>query len=245
MSGNFVWFDLSVDDIPASIRFYTELLGWTTEAWGGGDMPYTMFQHAGEAFGGVMPLADAAKAMGAPPNWLGYIAVDDVDAAVARSEALGGTTYVPGTDIPNTGRFAVLADPAGGTVAVFTSSNPGGAPPRAVAWCELASTDVAKAWPWYAAMFGWQVAESMAMPDGNTYQMIKTDGEAFAGISPAQMPVSAWAYYFAVADARATFETALGRGCTPLYPPMQVPGGGWAALLTDPHGVAFGLFSMA
>jgi predicted enzyme related to lactoylglutathione lyase len=244
MAGNFTWFDLSSDDNAASIQFYTKLMGWTTEAWGDA---YTMFKSSKGSFGGVMPLGDAAKQMGAPPNWMGYIAVDDVDAACAKATSLGGRVYVPGTDIPGTGRFGVLADPAGAVIAVFKSANPSGEPNRAVAWCELASTDPGASWTWLAAMFGWKKGDSMEMPGGGVYQMINGDEGAFAGMSKAQpgMPMSAWAFYFGCNDCRASFAKAIEMGCREMYAPMQVPGGGWAALLVDPQGAAFGLFSMA
>jgi uncharacterized protein len=244
MAGQWVWFDLSTTDNDAAVRFYTGLLGWTTESWGGGAMPYVMFKAGDKTFGGVMPLADEAKQMGAPPNWMGYVSVDDVDAAVAKCTSLGGKVHVPGTDIPNTGRFAVLADPAGAVIAVFKSSNPAGAPQQVIAWSELASTDPDASFRFLEAMFGWKKADSMEMPGGGVYQMIKGEGDAFAGLSKAQMPMSAWAYYFACLDCRGTFATAKAQGCKELYAPMQVPGGGWAALLTDPQGAAFGLFSM-
>jgi len=48
-----------------------------------------------------------------PPNWGIYIAVDDCDAKVEKATSLGARTYVPPTDIPNVGRFAVLSDPQG------------------------------------------------------------------------------------------------------------------------------------
>jgi predicted enzyme related to lactoylglutathione lyase len=243
MNGDLVWFDLSATDVPAAIQFYTGLMGWGTETWAG-PKPYTMFKRAAGTIGGVMELADEAKKMGAPPNWMGYVAVADVDASVAKATALGGQVYVPGTDIPSVGRFAVLADPTGAVMAVFKSSNPTGEPQRAVAWCELATTDAAASWAWLEGMFGWKKADSMAMPDGGTYQMIKNTGEAFAGMSTTKLPRSAWAYYFGVGDARKSFARAKELGCTALYEPMQVPGGGWATLLVDPQGAAFGLFSM-
>ena len=37
---------------------------------------------------------------GAPPHWLGHVAVDDVDEAAARAEAAGGTIVAPAMDIP-------------------------------------------------------------------------------------------------------------------------------------------------
>ena len=48
-----------------------------------------------------------------PPNWGIYIAVDDCDGTAQKAISLGGRQYVPPTDIPHVGRFAVLSDPQG------------------------------------------------------------------------------------------------------------------------------------
>jgi predicted enzyme related to lactoylglutathione lyase len=56
---------------------------------------------------------------GGPSAWLPYIAVEDVDGTVARVEGLGGKVFMPPTDIPDVGRFSVLADPTGATIALL------------------------------------------------------------------------------------------------------------------------------
>jgi predicted enzyme related to lactoylglutathione lyase len=61
--------------------------------------------------GGMMQIQPEMGPM--PPNWGLYFAVDDCDGKVAQAQSLGARTYVPPTDIPNVGRFAVLADPQG------------------------------------------------------------------------------------------------------------------------------------
>jgi predicted enzyme related to lactoylglutathione lyase len=50
---------------------------------------------------------------------LPYIAVDDADATIARARKLGATIYVGPEDIPNVGRFGVLQDPTGASVAIL------------------------------------------------------------------------------------------------------------------------------
>jgi hypothetical protein len=59
-----------------------------------------------------------------PPNWGIYIAVDDCDGKVAKAQTLGGRTYVPPTDIPKVGRFAVLADPQGAVFNIIQLNRP-------------------------------------------------------------------------------------------------------------------------
>ena len=57
----------------------------------------------------------------APSHWLPYIAVDDVDASCEKAEGLGASVYKAPDDIPNIGRFAVLADPQGASFAHWSS----------------------------------------------------------------------------------------------------------------------------
>jgi predicted enzyme related to lactoylglutathione lyase len=47
-----------------------------------------------------------------PPNWGVYFAVDDADAAAAKTQELGGSLLMGPMDI-EPGRMAVLADPIG------------------------------------------------------------------------------------------------------------------------------------
>ena len=47
-----------------------------------------------------------------------YVQVDDINAYIAKSEALGGKMLVPKIDIP-TGSFAWISDPDGNTVGLW------------------------------------------------------------------------------------------------------------------------------
>jgi predicted enzyme related to lactoylglutathione lyase len=120
--GRFVWYDLMTTDPAAAPDFYRNVIGWTTTEWDG-PMPYTMFQRDGDVqIGGIMQLPDEAQAQGAPPHWLVYIGANDVDATVDQAKQAGAETRVEPTDVPNVGRFAVLADPQGanfGTLMTF------------------------------------------------------------------------------------------------------------------------------
>lgn len=245
MNGTFVWFDLSTTDLEGARAFYTELLGWQAEAHSMGGQDYTMWKAGGRTFGGMMPLHDDVKAMGVPPNWMGYVAVENVDAAVEKCRSLGGQVHVPGTDIPNTGRFAILSDPQGATIAVYGESkspmSEGFESP--CDWHELYSRDPDAAWSFYEAMFGWQKMDTMDMgPEHGVYQLFGKNDKMLGGImrSPKEMAgVSAWTYYFRVADAHASTERAKALGAQILHGPMQVPGGGWVTMMTDPQGAMF------
>lgn len=111
--GALCWCELDTDDTAAAQTFYTQLFGWTAKE----SPQYTELHRNGTPIGGLMRIP---KEWGdVPPNWLTYFAVADVDAAAAKAKDLGGSAIVPPTDIPGTGRFAVLQDPQGAVFAVY------------------------------------------------------------------------------------------------------------------------------
>ena len=63
---------------------------------------YVMWTANGQPLRGVMKQQPGEPA---PPHWIGYIGVSDVDATVKQAQALGGGIIVPGTDIPTVGTF--------------------------------------------------------------------------------------------------------------------------------------------
>ncbi|MFD4183473.1 VOC family protein [Rhodococcus sp. NPDC058514] len=113
-TGALCWIELRTRDTAAAQDFYTTVFGWTVNAGEG----YTQWGVRGKDFGGMMAMGEDFPE-GVPPHWALYFGVDDVDAAVEKATSLGGAVHVPGTDIPDTGRFAVLTDPQGGAFAVF------------------------------------------------------------------------------------------------------------------------------
>ena len=116
---------LGTPDPEAAAAFYGELFGWTTEAFG----PVTMFRLPGYVGGEpAQPVSREVVAVmmpaDGPARWHVNFWVDDLEAAVERSESGGGTTVQPPVDTPP-GRTAVLADPAGVTFSVSHVPHPG------------------------------------------------------------------------------------------------------------------------
>ena len=114
--GAFSWCELMTSDVEAAKRFYTELLGWTTEEVPG--MSYTMVKTGEVGTGGIMDIPP--QAAGSPPHWGTYVTVDDVDATARKAQELGAKTIMPLTDIPNVGRFYTFQDLQGAVISVIT-----------------------------------------------------------------------------------------------------------------------------
>lgn len=113
-AGAFIWSELSTSDMAKSKAFYSEVFGWD---WGGAD-EYAEGQVAGRTVSGVMPRRPEVPAQ-VPDHWLVYFGSTDVDGDTKRAADLGATVAVEPTDIPGTGRFAVLVDPQGAAFALF------------------------------------------------------------------------------------------------------------------------------
>lgn len=110
--GQISWNELVTSDPAGAIAFYTGLFGWETENFPMPQGEYTMFKHAGKAFGGVM----ATPRPGVPTRWTDYVIVGDIDAALAKSTELGGQTCMGPMDIPGVGRIAIVMDPQGAVI---------------------------------------------------------------------------------------------------------------------------------
>ena len=248
--GDFVWYDLLTVAPKGAVAFYSEVIGWKTQAFQGGSEEYLMWVGSQGPLGGVMPLPESAAAMGAPPHWFSHVTVEDCDATVTRVKALGGVVYKEPTDIPTVGRFAIIADPQGASISVFTPSSAmqGHDVSKAgeFCWNELATTDNKAAFAFYSEIFGWSLISSMDMGPMGTYEIFGKGGKQLGGMfnKPPVMPRAAWVYYVSVDDLEATITRATAAGASLMNGPMDVPGGR-IAQFTDPQGAVFALHTAA
>jgi uncharacterized protein len=117
------WHELNTTDREQAARSYAELFGWrTTESADLGPVlgGYQMFtwHAAGRSVGGMV---DSARLPGVHTHWLFYFPVEDVDAAVARVRALGGSVGNGPMTVPGGDRVAQCEDPQGAAFALRQS----------------------------------------------------------------------------------------------------------------------------
>lgn len=113
------WHEVMTNDVATAQAFYTHVFGWTARDSGMPGMTYTLFAKDGVDVGGCMALPEHEGQPACAPQWVAYVQVDDVDAAVERSTSKGGSVDMPAMDIPGVGRVCILRDPAGATFAVY------------------------------------------------------------------------------------------------------------------------------
>ncbi len=105
------WFETMTSDTDRATKFYTELFGWTAEENAVPGMQYTSFTLGGEYVAGMMQITPDMPPM--PSHWGTYFTVTNADQAAQAAAALGGTVFIPVSDIPGTGRFCGIVSPQG------------------------------------------------------------------------------------------------------------------------------------
>jgi uncharacterized protein len=249
--GRFVWYELITTDVAAARAFYTKVLGWGAQDASMPGMTYTFFT-VGNAFAsGLMGLPEAAQKAGLQSRWMGYVAVDDVDAAVDRVRRLGGAVHVPPTDVVNASRFAIIGDPQMASLALVKWLRPRvqglGDPsdPGRVGWHELLAGDCEAAFDFYGQLFGWRRADAGEDQAGGAppYHLIEAGGQRIGGmcVKPPPVPVPLWLFYFNVTDIAAAAARVTAAGGEVVEGPVEMPGGNWIASCTDPQGAMFAL----
>ena len=76
--GRFVWYELITTDPRGAEAFYRNVVGWRAQDFGLSDRSYTILSVGETPTAGLMAMPPEARGM--RPGWIGYIAVEIVDA---------------------------------------------------------------------------------------------------------------------------------------------------------------------
>jgi hypothetical protein len=115
-NGHFSWHELMAGEWETAFRFYSQLFGWQkTDAVPSPMGTYQMYGKGGRTLGGM---ATKPKDYPAPPHWLYYVKVDDLDATLARVKKRGGQVMHGPMEVPGGDRVAQCMDPQGAAFAL-------------------------------------------------------------------------------------------------------------------------------
>lgn len=242
------WVDLASADIEASAAFYGDLLGWDVpelpeSAEMGG---YRRATRDGDDVAGMMPLMQE----GQPQVWGTHVAVEDVDATLAKVTAAGGTVMFEPMDVMGLGKMAVFSDPGGAVLGAWQAGTFAGATrvnePGALCWNELGTRDPEGAEAFYGEVFGWTAKEhAMQRAEGEegpeTYVEFLRAGDErsiagmmdITGMLPEQVPAH-WLVYFGVEDADAAAAKVREAGGEVRFGPVTIEAGRFA-VVSEPH----------
>jgi predicted enzyme related to lactoylglutathione lyase len=112
--GALVWNELASPDFDASSAFYSGLFGWTVAPFEASPEPYLSIKNGSANNGGIRELSPP----GTPPHWLVYFGAEDIDAAIAKVQGLGGTIMAGPIDI-QIAKIAIARDPQGAVFALY------------------------------------------------------------------------------------------------------------------------------
>ncbi len=249
--GYFLWHELMTTDPDGAKAFYPAVTDWSLTPGGIPDLEYDMWTTARGPVGGCMLLPVEARSMGAGSHWIPYMGTTDIASTAARAGELGARTFVPVTDIPDIGQFAVLADPQGAMFALYQPGVPSDEEARPqvgdFSWHELMTTDAPAALAFYGDLFGWTETGAHDMGPMGIYHLFGGDGHTFGGMlsRTADMPgESAWLCYVRTDNAQAAAAAVTNAGGMVMNGPMEVPGGDWIVQCRDPQDAAFALHVM-
>jgi uncharacterized protein len=246
--GRFVWYELMTTDMEAAKAFYAKVVGWGTQDASMPGMAYTLFTAGGTSVSGLMGMPEEAKRIGEKPSWIGYVGVDDVDAAADRTRRLGGVVHVPPRNIRNISRFSVVSDPQKGTLALLQWLQPRreqpaelSAPGR-IRWHELFAANSEQAFAFYGELFGWQKADAEADAT-DAYQLFSAGGQTIGGMvtKPPTVPLPFWLFYFNTGDIDTAAKRVKAAGGQVIVGPLEALSGSWILQCTDPQGAVFAL----
>jgi predicted enzyme related to lactoylglutathione lyase len=106
-----VHWEIGGPDLDRLTAFYRELFGWEPA---GLDADYRLVNLDKGIGGGLMRCRQDM------PNYVTiYVAVDDLDATLAKVKDLGGTSLVPPTPIAGVGAWSMFQDPEGNAIGIL------------------------------------------------------------------------------------------------------------------------------
>ena len=240
------WYELSTSDIDAAQAFYTAILGWQIGDSVMPGMDYRLAKVADTAVAGLM----LAQSPEQPTAWTIYFAVDTADTTFAAATAAGATPIVPPTDIPGTGRFALLIDPQGAAFGILQPlpGGQGGAFDQAKTgtgnWHEVMSPDTAASIAFYTALFGWTHIRTVPMGVMDYHILGLNQVEMIGAFTMPGAPTM-WKPYFGVASAHDATDAVTAAHGLVTRGPDAIPGGTFTLQITDPQGAVLALVGPA
>ncbi|MER5935473.1 VOC family protein [Streptomyces sp. NPDC002054] len=241
-----------VPDPQAAIDFYSDLFGWAGEIGPPDTGGYAVCELKGKPVAGIMAAMnpDGTVPDPLPPAvWTTYLSTDSVEATEKAVRDAGGQVMMPGMDVMDLGRMAVLTDPQGAVFGVWEAGEFYGAgivnEHGALIWNELSTNDTAGASEFYGRVLPMTFVPS-EMEGAGGYTEFQVDGRAVGGMmslekAPPGTPPH-WLPYFNVDDPDSITAAAERAGANVLAPPFDMVAGRMA-VLADPQGAVFAVIA--
>jgi predicted enzyme related to lactoylglutathione lyase len=221
---------LRTSDVEAARAFYATVLG--------------------DGARNIVQLHQQSVARGARPHWLGYLDVDDVDAAAAGFAERGAIPLGPKWVNAEGLEAAVVRDPGGAVLAL--AKPPAGARGIGcgadVVWFSLNTADVERAMQSYRTLFGWESKPPIDLGSSGVIHPFAWEpgGAPVGSMSDIRSRPSVhahWLFHFRV-DALEPAIEAVRDGGGSVVGPITLPSAERVAICDDPQGAAFAIHAI-
>ena len=244
-AGKLVWADLFTADPARATKFYCDLLGWSAATLDQKGKSYTVFSNGGQPVAGLAPRT--VKSANHPSRWIGYLAVEDIAAALQVVAKNGGKVHAPARNFPDRGQQAIIADRDGVPIGLLQSSSgdsDDSEPNRGEwNWFELYAKTPKDSSDFYHNVVGFDVASETKSNRKSDFVLSSSD-QARGGIAP--LPEGddvkpSWLGVIRVADLDATLAKVPALGGEVLVAPRAFEFGSRFAIILDSTGGTVGL----
>ncbi|MEO0370662.1 MAG: VOC family protein [Pseudomonadota bacterium] len=252
---NFVWTDLSSYDTAASCRFYEAVFGWQThdmgrmladadDRFGMDQVSYQIASVGDQTAAGIFDMPPFFQKIKMPPFWMSYLAVDDLDAVVARAKTIEGVIVDVEPTAFGDGRMALIRDPMGAGFTCYDGpsidSKGDGSDHGRMVWNELITSDIGAVEAFYRVVLGLTV-----VPDRDYEARVKlqnAQGQDVAGIQAVKEDQRSskvyWMPFFSV-DTLSAFGPRIDAAGGEIVSRAKHFGGHDTAICYDNTGAAF------
>ncbi len=229
--GKFIWHDLLTPDAVSAAEFYQQLFGWQVEFQG----QYAVVSNGDKPIAGILQVEPPAGKT-RDGVWIPSVSVADVDAAVSRVKAGGGTILKGPLDMAKRGRAVMISDPQRADLVLLAAK--GGDPADSEAgigdwlWDEIWTDNPETIDEFYSQVLGYE-----KISFSSDYDVFTRDGQWRAGIRHLQDPKHMlWVPVVRVTDPYATVRRVKELGGVVWITPDEAPGNGSTALIADTTG---------
>ena len=250
LPGKMIWADLYTKNPTTEIQFYTGLFGWkaaTVQRPSGAT--YVVLSADQVPVAGVI-FRDAPKGDTGQGRWISYLAVTDVNKAIAAVTGLGGQVVHPAKVLADRGMQAIVTDPQGSLIGLIHSNS--GDPDDTEAgmgtwaWAHLSARDPAAASQFYHAAFGQDIVPDTREGRTDSF-LLNSQGFTRASIGPIPNRPEArpeWLGFIRVANLDDAIAKAISLGAHVLHNPKSTEPNSRLAIIADPADVAIGLVEL-
>lgn len=109
MGSPFVYVQLQTQDLEKAKEFYAQLFDWQFDERQTPAGPYAEILVSGDKVGGMVGHRDVA----APPHWVPYVRVTDINVTTEKARTLGATVIQGPIQLPDKTWFSLIVDTTG------------------------------------------------------------------------------------------------------------------------------------